>query len=101
MGMRDGMAREGIPDEIEQAIEDVLTQANVLSGLLNEHGYTCGTAMFDVAADEIRDAIEAEEEAEEEVTESREDPDERMERMMDPGYIYDLTHPTDEEGYHY
>lgn len=23
------------------------------------------------------------------------------ESMHDPGYIYDLTHPTDDEGYHY
>ena len=60
MGMKDGMAREGIPVDIEEQISRVEQEATKLCGLFDEYGYSASEAPIYVALDEIRDDLEAE-----------------------------------------
>lgn len=63
MGM-DGMAREGIPEEIEAQIEKVEREASKLTELFGKHGYEASESPIYVACDEVRDDLEADSEEE-------------------------------------
>ncbi|MGF1473159.1 MAG: hypothetical protein ACFB50_15655 [Rubrobacteraceae bacterium] len=58
--MADGMAPEGLPQEIEEAIDGVMERVEDLSRVLEVRGYDSGTAPFDIARDELVEAITAE-----------------------------------------
>lgn len=58
--MADGMAPEGLPQEIEEAIDGVMERVEDLSRVLEVRGYDSGTALFDIARDELVEAISAE-----------------------------------------
>lgn len=60
MAMTDGMAPEGLPKEVVEAIDAVMERTEELSGVLAEHGYDAGTAVFDIARDELVEALRAE-----------------------------------------
>ena len=58
----DGMAPEGLPEEVEDALDGVMERVEGLSRVLAEHGYDAGTAVFDIARDELIEALGAENE---------------------------------------
>ena len=60
MGMADGMAPEGLPQEVEEAIDGVMERVGDLSRVLEVRGYASGTALFDIARDELVEAVLAE-----------------------------------------
>ena len=67
MSMGDGMAPEGLPEEVQDALDGVMERVEELSRVLGECGYNSGTAVFDIARDELIEALGAEnEDAEEE-----------------------------------
>lgn len=58
--MADGMAPEGLPQEVEEAIDGVMERVEDLARVLEIRGYDSGTALFDIARDELVEAIVAE-----------------------------------------
>lgn len=66
MGLTDGVAREGIPEEIEDELTRVEEQAYSLAKMLRLYGLEVSEAPVYTAMDEIRDAIV--EQAQEEVS---------------------------------
>ncbi len=60
MAMTDGMAPEGLPEPVTRAIDAVTQKTEELALVLDEHGYDAGTAVFDIARDELLDALRAE-----------------------------------------
>lgn len=58
MGMTDGLAREAIPEEIEDHLGKIEEQATSLSGLFEGYGLQTSEAPIYIALDEIRDAIQ-------------------------------------------
>ncbi len=60
MAMTDGMAHEGLPQPVLEALDAVAEKTEELSGVLAEHGYDAGIAVFDIARDELLDALRAE-----------------------------------------
>lgn len=58
--MTDGMAPEGLPEDLENAIDGVMERVDDLLVVLQARGYGCGTALFNIAKDELLEAIEAE-----------------------------------------
>lgn len=66
MGLTDGVAREGIPEEIEDELTRVEEQAYSLAKMLRLYGLEVSEAPVYTAMDEIRDAIVAQ--AQEEVS---------------------------------
>ena len=62
MSMGDGMAPEGLPEEVEDALDGVMERVEQLSRVLGECGYNSGTAVFDIARDELVEALGAENE---------------------------------------
>ena len=65
MAMTDGMAPEGLPQPVLEALDAVAEKTEELSGVLAEHGYDAGTAVFDIARDELVEALRAEDEDDE------------------------------------
>ena len=64
MAMTDGMAPEGLPETVVGAIDAVMEKTEELSSVLSNHGFDAGTAVFDIARDELLDALRAEDEGE-------------------------------------
>ena len=61
--MTDGMAPENLPDDVVGAIDAVMEKSGELSRVLDARGYDAGTALFDIARDELIDSLRAEREA--------------------------------------
>lgn len=57
--MTDGMVPEGLPQPVLEALDAVAEKTEKLSGVLAEHVYDAGTAVFDIARDELVDALRA------------------------------------------
>jgi len=58
----DGMAKECIPQPIEQKMSAIEASASSLCELLTEHGFETTETPIYIALDEIRDGIQAESE---------------------------------------
>lgn len=66
MAMTDGMAPEGLPQPVLEALDAVAEKTEELSNVLSEQGYASGTVVFDIARDELVEALRAEDEADDE-----------------------------------
>ena len=64
--MPDGMAPEGLPEKVVDAIDAVMERVEQLSRLLDEYGYVTPTTLVEIAKDELVELLEAEHEEEEE-----------------------------------
>lgn len=54
----DAMAPEGIPEPIQQQLDDMKSQAEKLSEALDGHGYDVSQAPIDMAIDDVSEEIE-------------------------------------------
>lgn len=61
----DGMANECVPQEVEEKMSAIESQASSLSELLRDHGLEATETPINIALDEIRDQVQAEIENEE------------------------------------
>lgn len=60
MALTDGMAPEGLSEEVEDALDGVMERVETLSQILQAEGYEAGTAMFHIARDELVEVLAAE-----------------------------------------